>query len=197
MSGFHNIQLNTENSYGVTRDTEYFTSMYVNDQGVEQRVLRARKPRVSFNLSKMDMGLEEVAELENFYNARRGMTYSFRFKDWSHYRAVDQVVLNPGTASLQLQYKFDDTVNPYTKSITKPVSGTVTLKKNGSAYGGGYSVNYTTGVVTLTGGPEVGTFTWSGEYDHHVRFNSALGIKHTDFQIFDAQGFELIEVYDA
>lgn len=194
MSGFHNTQLNPENSYGVVRTIEFFTSMYTNDQGAEQRVLRAPNPRIRFDLSKMDMGPAEVLELTEFYMARRGPTYSFRFKDWTHYLATDEPLELITGATYQMKYKFDDTVLPYEKSITKPVTGTISVKKNGSAYGGAYSIDYTTGILTLTGGAEAGTFTWSGEYDHHVRFEEALPIVHSDFQIFDAQGFSLVEV---
>lgn len=117
-------------------------------------------------------------DVRDFFYARMGRAYGFRFKDWSDYKITDG---NIGTgdgadATWQIIKVYDDAVRPFSRKITRIVAGTLVVKVNGvtQTLTTDYTVNMNTGLITFTGGhiPAVGhAITVTCEFDVPVRFD--------------------------
>jgi len=79
-----------------------------------------------------------------------------------------------GTATLyQLTKRYTSGAQSWTRAITKPVAGTVTIALNGTSQASGWSVSTTTGLITFTTAPAAGVAITAGfEFDVPVRFDT-------------------------
>lgn len=106
-----------------------------------------------------------------FYNVA-GAFDGFRYKDWSDYKAT--LAAANGTLSLitgavyQLERLYSTSSRTFRRPIYKPVSGTVTVYRNGIAIAP--AIDYTTGRVTVSGHTGGDVYTWAGEFDVPVAF---------------------------
>lgn len=92
-------------------------------------------------------------------------------------RAVDLTRLNAGAPALdtlfQLTKRYASGAQSWTRAITKPVAGTVTIALNGTPQASGWSVSTATGLVTFATAPAAGvTITAGFEFDVPVRFDT-------------------------
>lgn len=118
-----------------------------------------------------------------FFRARFGKAYGFRFKDWTDYQAVGQII-GTGNAVLtafQLNKIYSSGGNSYSREIKKPVSGTVKIYLNSVLQVSGYSVDLTTGIVTFSSAPGSGVVV-SADFDFDVpaRFDTDQLAVRTD-----------------
>jgi uncharacterized protein (TIGR02217 family) len=175
------MTLNVEN--GATRIEEQDVEIVRSDGGNEVRNTRWSQPLLRFEIS-FPTSLRDDAvflEVRNAYRACRGALHSFKFRDWSDYQATDEPFgTGDGSTTVFNLYKtYEFGAQAQSRRIYNPVSP-ITIKKNGVTMGAGYSVNYTTGVVTFSvapAGPTPGPadeLTWTGEFDVPVRFDSPL-----------------------
>ena len=112
-------------------------------------------------------------ELIEFFRARRGMARGFLFKDWTDYYAINQLIgTGDGvTTQFQLIKTYDDTIFPFTRKITRPVTGTVQIYNNGTPVSP--TINYTTGLVTFGVAPVASNpITATFDFDIPMRFDT-------------------------
>jgi uncharacterized protein (TIGR02217 family) len=109
------------------------------------------------------------------FHAVRGRAYSFPFKDFLDYAAgpTEGVTTLVSGSIYQLGKKYS-TTNPYTRKITRPLSGTCTFFRTRSAVTTVITptVDYTTGRVTVSGHSDGDIYTWAGEFRVPVRYLS-------------------------
>jgi uncharacterized protein (TIGR02217 family) len=89
--------------------------------------------------------------------------------------ATDQVIGAGDNSStvFQLVKAYSSGAQTWTRSITKPVTGTVTVALDGNAQTSGWSVDTTTGQITFTTAPAGGVIVSAGfEFDVPVRFDT-------------------------
>jgi uncharacterized protein (TIGR02217 family) len=123
-------------------------------------------------------GLKKQAQLDGliaFFRARRGKAYGFRFKDWTDYRAASQLLGTGDDALTQFQllkhYPSGSVIE--TRTVTKPVTGSVKVYLDGVEQVAGWSVDETTGLVTFSTAPAAGVaVTADFEFDVPVRFDT-------------------------
>ncbi len=128
--------------------------------------------------------VDDLAAVVAFFEARNGRLYGFRWKDWADYKsclpsqtpaATDQ---NIGTGdgaktAFQLTKTYASGSQSWTRTITKPVAGTVTVAIGGTVQSSGWSVDTTTGLITFTTAPANGAAITAGfEFDVPVRFDT-------------------------
>lgn len=80
-----------------------------------------------------------------------------------------------GAATLfQLTKRYTSGAQSWTRAITKPVAGTVTVALNGTPQASGWSVSTATGLITFTTAPAAGVAITAGfpEFDVSVRFDT-------------------------
>jgi len=167
---------------------EYNTTIIPTGSGAEQRIANWADGRVTFNAAMGVRSRNDLQALIAFFRARKGRARGFLVKDLLDYQANGDVIAvgdGTGKTTFQLVRVYTDIVNSAVygttgnadiRSIYKPISGTVTVY---SGSGGltplientHYTINYSTGVITLTSGlPNGYILNWFGEFYIPCRF---------------------------
>ncbi len=127
---------------------------------------------------------DDLAAVIAFFEARNGRLYGFRWKDWGDYKSclpsatpadTDQAIgTGDGTTvAFQLVKAYVSGSQTWTRTITKPVAGTVVVALGGTGQASGWSVDTTTGIITFTTAPGSGVAVTAGfEFDVPVRFDT-------------------------
>jgi len=172
---FHEISFPSDIAYGATGGPEYLTTVVSMASGHEQRNANWSAARGKWNVAS---GLKHQAQLNTliaFFRARKGRAYGFRFKDWTDYRATGQAlgVGDGANKVFQLVKSYVSGAGSETRTITKPVLGTVKPYLAGVFQSSGWSINTATGLLTFTTAPAQGiAVTADFEFDVPVRFDT-------------------------
>jgi uncharacterized protein (TIGR02217 family) len=195
---FADVQFPPDISYGSTGGPEYATDVVISTSGYEQRNVTWSQARARYNVAKGVKTKDQLATLIAFFRARKGRAYGFRFKDWTDYVGTAEPI-GAGDASstqFQLAKRYSNGGVSETRSITKPVSGTVRIYKDAVLQTSGVSVSASTGVVTFTSAPADGVaITADFEFDVPVRFDTdRLAASLDSYGTHSWQDIPLIEV---
>ncbi len=150
---------------------------------------------------------DDLAAVVAFFEARNGRLYGFRWKDWGDYKsclpsgipALGDQVIGTGdgaTTAFQLVKAYSSGSQSWTRTISKPVSGTVTVAIDGVAQVSGWSVDTSTGLITLSTAPASGTVIAAGfEFDVPVRFDTdQLDVTHDIEHLGSITSIPMLEV---
>ncbi len=175
MPGFHEVQFPPDISYGASGGPGWSTTIVTTVSGQERRNANWSQARGRWNVAHGLKRREQVAELIAFFRARKGRAFGFRFKDWTDYQALAET-LGTGdgtTRTFQLTKGYSSGGEVETRTITKPVAGTVKLYKDGIEATSGWTVDTTTGLVTFTTAPATGAVvTADFDFDVPARFDT-------------------------
>ena len=155
------------------------------------------------------LGLGSLDELHGviaFFEARRGRLHGFRWRDALDFQSclplqavssLDQEigVGDGATLSFQLVKTYGDVAGSWTRTITKPVAGSVRVAVDGVETEA-FAVNTATGVVTLETAPGLGDAVTAGfAFDVPVRFDTdRLAISLAAFQAGEAPSIPIVEI---
>jgi uncharacterized protein (TIGR02217 family) len=140
----------------------------------------------------------QIDELIAFFRARRGRAYGFRFKDWTDYKATGQLLGTGDDAKTQFQlvkhYPSGSAIE--VRTITKPVAGTVKVYLDGALQLSGWSVDTTTGLVTVNTAPALGVeVTADFEFDVPVRFDTDhMAVTIETYRLHAWQQIPIVEI---
>ena len=141
-----------------------------------------------------------LADLKSVFLAMQGQTHSFLAKDYSDFEATGESLGNApsGTTAVQLQRVSTFGSATYTRKITKPKSGTLTVYEDGTPKAG--TVDTATGLFTPTSSWSEGkALTADFEFYVPVRFASdflPMSIDNRSGQHYMLNGsVELVEVF--
>ena len=175
MAAFHEVRFPPAISYGATGGPGYLTTIVATASGHEHRNSNWAAARGKWDLASGLKDRAHVAELIAFFRARRGRAYGFRFKDWTDYQGLAQV-LGTGNGSLktfQLVKNYVSGGITESRTVAKPVANTVKVYRNGVLVTSGISIDTTTGLVTFSSAPANGVIvTADYEFDVPVRFDT-------------------------
>ena len=170
---FHDIRLPEDVEQGATGGPSFQTTIIPTSSGAEQRNIDWQEVRHDWDISYGIQTAVDFIVCRQFFFARRGQANSFRFKDWSDFSLVDEVVgTGDGTnATFQLIKTYEATgPDPYVRRVTRPVAGTVVWKVDGVVKS---ATDEGLGVWLLTVVPTAGqVVTASCDFDIPVRFNT-------------------------
>lgn len=182
MTDFHEVRFPTSISRGSSGGPRRRTDIVTLRSGFEERNAVWADSRREYDAGLGIRDINDLHEVLEFFEARLGRLYGFRWKDWADYKSVapnksisegDQILaLVPGeTAVYQLTKVYASGPTAYTRSITKPVAGTVVLAENGLLLVDGldFYVDIQTGLVYIGYIPN-GVVTVGFEFDVPVRF---------------------------
>jgi uncharacterized protein (TIGR02217 family) len=172
---FIETQFPSDISYGAQGGAKYSTDVVETFSGWEQRNINWSESRGEWNVSHGVKTSSQLATLIAFFRACRGKAVGFRFKDWSDYSAANQIIGTGNGVKTAFQLVKSYTAGSITvdRTITKPVNGTVQVYKNGVLQGSGYTVDYTTGIVTFTAAvANAVVVTANFEFDVPARFDT-------------------------
>lgn len=185
---FHEIRFPTAISRNGQGGPERRTDVVVLGSGHEERNARWADSRRSYNAGYGVRSLDDLNAVVAFFEERRGRLHGFRFRDPSDWKScaptstpspLDQSIgTGDGTtAAFQLVKTYGSSFAPWTRSIAKPVAGTVLVAVAGvsKTLGSEFTVDTTTGLVNFSAGhiPAVGAAITAGfEFDVPVRFDT-------------------------
>ncbi len=156
---FVEVRFPADIAYGSAGGPEYNTDVVINQGGYEQRNINWSQARARYNVAHGVKTQDQLDALIAFFRARKGRADGFRFKDWTDYRATGQNIGtgNGSNTQFQLIKRYLSGSVSETRTISKPVAGTVAIYLGGILQAtSSYSVNYSSGVVTLTTAPAAG-----------------------------------------
>lgn len=204
---FHEVRFPDNISRGARGGPERRTQIVEMASGDEERNASWADSRRRYDASYGVRKADDLAAVTAFFEARRGRLYGFRWKDWADYKsgvpsaipaATDQPIgTGSGAAtSFQLVKLYTSGAQSWTRTITKPVAGTVALALNGVTQITGWTVNTTTGTVTFAAAPAPGVVIAAGfEFDVPVRFDTDTLDVTLDFErLGSITSIPLIEV---
>ena len=204
---FHEVRFPDNISRGARGGPERRTQIVEMASGDEERngswADSRRRYDASYGIRKAD----DLAAVIAFFEARRGRLYGFRWKDWADYKSglpsastatTDQLIGTGtgGATSFQLVKLYTSGAQTWTRTITKPVAGTVALALNGVPQITGWTVNTITGVLTFASAPAASVAITAGfEFDVPVRFDTDTLDVTLDFErLGSITSIPLIEV---
>lgn len=110
-----------------------------------------------------------------FHEITEGGAYGFLMEDPADMNATDSPVTALTSTTFQLQKRYTDQVSGRSKDrkITRPRSSPLAVFVSGVPLGGGaYTLNTTTGVITIPSAPAANTVTWTGRFYVPVHFQA-------------------------
>lgn len=206
---FHDIRYPTKLSFGSHGGPERRTEIVTLVNGHEERNSPWQDSRRRYDAGAGMRSLDDMEALISFFEARRGQLHAFRWKDWSDYKscrpslavsATDQVIGigNGTTTTFQLSKTYQSGAQSYTRTIAKPVVGTVKAAINGVVQitPTNFTVNAATGVITFQLPPSAGLVVTAGcEFDVPVRFDTdRISTSMATFQAGEIPAVPVIEV---
>ncbi len=180
---FHEVQFPPSISVGSTGGPEWRTEIATLDSGHERRNGPWSEARRRYDAALGIRKIEEIVKVVEFFNARRGRLYGFRWKDWLDYKSclateapspLDQTLgVGDGTRrEFQLVKRALSGGAHYDREIRKPVTDSVLIAVGGTATTA-FTVDPTTGIVILAAAPPAGAQVTAGfEFDVPVRFDT-------------------------
>ncbi|HCZ15765.1 MAG TPA: hypothetical protein DHV85_14505 [Candidatus Accumulibacter sp.] len=163
-----------------------------------------REFHVNFTTDKADLW----ARILSLYHRARKSYYAFRVKCLDDFSTngftgtptpLDQPLANTASGVYQLRvfYGTNGAAPSHgypSRTIYKPVAGTVVAAKNGLTISSGLSVDTTTGLITITPAPLITDAITAGcQFDIPCRFNSKIEVTAVDISLRDCHSFDLIE----
>ncbi|KGJ23463.1 DUF2460 domain-containing protein [Paracoccus sanguinis] len=181
---FHEVRFPDAISRGARGGPERRTQIVELASGAEERNSSWANSRRRYDVAYGIRRADDLAAVVAFFEARNGRLHGFRFKDWADFKSclpsqtpgpTNQPIGtgNGATTLFQLTKRYTSGAQSWTRVITKPVAGTVTIALNGTPQASGWSVSTATGLVTFTTAPAAGVAITAGfEFDVPVRFDT-------------------------
>lgn len=183
---FHEVRFPDKIGRGARGGPRRRTQIVTLASGVEERNASWAQSRRAYDVSYGIRRTDDLAEVIAFFEARLGQLHGFRFRDYSDYKSslpsqaispLDQDLGTGDGAALHfgLRKRYGDASLGIWRPIYKPVAGSVRIAVAGVELTSGWSVDTTTGFVTLAIAPALGAAVTAGfEFDVPVRFGSDL-----------------------
>lgn len=180
---FHEVRLPARLAFGSTGGVERRTEVVTLGSGHERRSTPWAAGRRRYLIGANLRSLDDMATLTAFFEARRGRLYGFRFRDFADFKscapgasigAGDQVLGqgDGGQTIFTLRKNYGEGREAWSRLVAKPVGGSVRVAVNGVETSA-FTVDTTTGRVTLAAAPAIGAAVTAGfEFDTPVRFDS-------------------------
>lgn len=210
MSGFHEVRFPLRIALGTSGGPVRRTDIVSLSNGRENRNRRWHDARRHYDAGSGVRSVDDLYAVLAFFEARAGQLYGFRFRDPVDFKScapanavsADDQKIGTGdgtTAAFQLTKTYRDTGGATTRTIAKPVAGSVVVSVDGIAVPAGqYAVDPATGVVTFSVAaiPKSGQTVWAGfEFDVPVRFDTdRIDIDLAQFNAGRIPSIPLVEI---
>ena len=206
---FHEVRFPTDISLGSSGGPERRTEIVELASGSEERNTPWAHSRRRYDAGVAMRSLDDISVVISFFEARRGMLFGFRWKDWSDFKsslpsqnpAFDDQVIGTGdgqTLTFALNKIYQSGLNSYARPIVKPIDGTLVVGVAGiqQTEGASFSANYSTGEVTFAVAPAQGVQVTAGfEFDVPVRFDTdVIQTSISTFQAGDVPNIPIVEI---
>jgi uncharacterized protein (TIGR02217 family) len=206
---FHEVRFPADLSFGSVGGPERRTEIVTLANGYEERNTPWAHSKRRYDAGLGMRSLDDVEMLIEFFEARHGQLYGFRWKDWSDYKSSrsstapgpeDQVI---GTGDgietvFGLSKTYRSGAETYVRPIAKPVAGTVKVAVGGDPQAESiqFTLDAAKGEVTFAEPPGQGALITAGfEFDVPVRFDTdRIQVAVASFQAGDVPSVPVVEV---
>lgn len=190
-------------SFGAVGGPEFETDV-VRTNSREYSVGRRQYPLQRWDVAPGVKTQAQYGELLAFFMAARGRLHRFRFRDpvdntEAHGNATG-VVTGLTSTTFQLFKRYAAGAQTLDRKIVKPIAAGFEVFVSGAPLPvADWSLNTTTGVLTIGAAPAAATVTWRGSFDVPARFDidhlpATTVARHPSGVIVQSQGIALIEV---
>lgn len=190
-----------EISYGSTGGPSFKTHIFEGNSGIEKGSAVWSRTRHVYNAQKGITDKDKMDVVRAFFLNLRGRARGFRWKDWSDYELLDEVIGTGDGANNIFRITKTYTVGSleYVRRIFKPCAGLQVsvggVLKTEGVY---YTLDYTTGIITFNSldTPEVGqVVTVTGEFDVPVRLDTdQLEAEHDGYMTETWSSIPIVEL---
>jgi len=210
MSAFLEDRLPLDVRLGSSWADDYTVLITTTASGAEYRKLVQPFPVRSFHVNFTTTQADLWARVISLYHRAYGKFAGFRVKCLDDYSTnaftgtptpLDETLANSATGIYQLRnfYGTNGTalagVGYPSRTIYKPVAGTVVAAKNGVTISSGLSVDTTTGLITISPAPLItDTITAGCQFDIPCRFNSSIEMTALSPSVRDCGSIDIIEL---
>lgn len=198
MQAISDVRFPDDIAYGSTGGPVFSTTITTNAGGYEQRGSNWAHPRAVYNVAH---GVKNAAQLDTliaFFRARKGRAQGFRFKDWSDYRLIGEIIATADgtTSEFPLTKTYSSGAEATIRRLTRPHVETISVFVDGVLQGSGISIDATTGMISFTAAPQAGAIiTVDGEFDVPVRFETdQLAARLDDYGVYSWGEIPLVEI---
>jgi uncharacterized protein (TIGR02217 family) len=204
---FHETRFPTAISFHSTGGPARKTEIVTLGSGYEERNAVWANSRRSYDVGYGVKTLDDLYAVIAFFEARMARLYGFRLKDFADYKscspgaapaATDQAIGtgDGATKTFQLAKAYVSGPSSWTRTIDKPVDGTVLIAVAGVPQVSGVSTDPTTGIVTFVTAPAAAAAITAGfEFDTPVRFDTdSLSINLSNFAAGEIPSIPIVEV---
>ena len=206
---FHDIRFPAKLSFGSTGGPERRTEIVALGSGFEERNTPWAHGRRRYDAGLGVKSLNDLYTVIEFFEARRGRLYGFRWKDHLDFRSrgpldpINATDQNIGTGDgvrtiFTLQKSYASGPGTYVRPIKKPVAGTLVVAVSGvpKIPGTDFTVDTATGVLTFAVAPASSASVTAGfEFDVPVRFDTdRLEISLAAFKAGEVPHIPIVEV---
>ena len=195
---FYEISFPDNISVGAVGGPLFATTISVANNKNEVRSSNWSTGRNLYKINCNVLSDSQIADLLSLFNICRGKAVGFRLKDYSDFVAISSIIAT-GDGVIKIfqlvkQYNFGG--YSYTKIIYKPVINSVKLYVNNVQIQTGFSIDFSTGIITFLQPLVVNAFlTADFNFDVPVRFNTDnLDIIYNGKNKSAIQNLELIEI---
>lgn len=195
---------------GASTDDDYAVDIVQTAGGNEYRNLRHGLPMRQWRVKYTLLHNALAALVESLFHRCYGRYAGFRVRCLDDYTTaangrsaptpLDHPLprLSAGVYQLVKRYGVGGTAISLglpTRTLYKPVTGTVVLAKNGVTIASGITVNTVNGQVTISPAPSIGDAITGGcEFDLPCRFDSPLAVTSLGGEVRDTGEFDLREL---
>jgi uncharacterized protein (TIGR02217 family) len=210
MAGFHDVRFPLRLALGTSGGPVRRTDIVNLSNGRENRNQRWRSSRRAYDAGSGVRSVSDLYAVLEFFEARGGQLYGFRFRDPVDFKSCgplqtvtahdQQIGTGDGqTAAFTLSKTYADAGGGWTRTITKPVEGTVMVSVGGVVVDGDYiGIDHATGTVTFAAAhvPVEGAVIRAGyEFDVPVRFDiDRIDINLSAFEAGRIPSIPLLEI---
>lgn len=206
---FHEILFPAALSFGSSGGPERRTEIVTLASGFEERNATWLHSRRRYDAGLGLRAMDDIHEVLAFFEARMGMLYGFRWKDWADCKSCapseavtpfDQPLgVGDGvTADFALTKSYVSGPASYARPITKPVASSLRIAVDGTELTapGAFTVDDALGLVTLASPPAAGAAISAGfEFHVPVRFDAdRIEVNLAAFEAGEIPAIPVIEV---
>lgn len=181
MTSFHSVRLPEDVEKGAQGGPQFHTSILTLSSGFEKRNADWSRTRASYDVGYGVQSKANVDAVLQFFMARFGRLYGFRFKDWGDYEigkmslpggvveSPQQIAVGDGVlVAFQTNKIYSSGGFTFTRKLTRLVSGTFKVYINAvlKTETTDYTIDYDTGIITFLAPPAAkatGTLTTTGQ----------------------------------
>lgn len=145
-----------------------------------------------------DQAQADIEAIYNFWMAVGGMSNGFRFKDWADFQscsldatpaASDQPIVSSGDSPPSYRLIKQYNAGPFSQQrvIQRPIGSTIEIANEVGATQdpANWTLDESTGVLTIGGGFDGTPASWGGEFDVWVRFDAQLNPTFSNYKIMN------------